>query len=232
MNSNLANPTELVDKIVREVMLRLQGLEKTSATTNSPAATTTPENAGALVVNEKVVTTILLRDRLKKQSEVQVQQKAIVTPAVLDELKDRNIRLTRMNETHTATTQTGNRNSAPFICVARLSQPFVPTDWLREHWGPFDQCCESDFETLGKSLAERLDETGRAICFASQPHRAVALLNRQPELRAAFARSNREVAEVITSLAANVLVVDSLMKRNQQQVLIERFLTTPLKGNL
>jgi len=79
---------EQLEWIVREVVRRLQ-VSGGSTTTSQSAANAT------LVIVERLVTTETLRNKLAGVKQVNVIAKAVVTPAVVDELRDRNITLVR-----------------------------------------------------------------------------------------------------------------------------------------
>jgi hypothetical protein len=78
------------EQIVQEVIRRLldRGVGVMDAVV--PAETTTK-----LEIEDRLVTLETLRDRLDGVGEVVVARRAVVTPAVIDELNDRSIRLMR-----------------------------------------------------------------------------------------------------------------------------------------
>lgn len=80
-----------IDRIVAEVVRRLRVMMASSSTAavspSSPKATPASE----LQLSEKVVTLQLLKGRLEGITKVIVADRAIVTHAVKDELKDRQI---------------------------------------------------------------------------------------------------------------------------------------------
>jgi len=75
---------EQLEWIVQEVIRRLRSLDG-----QQPAA------ASELRLTDKLVTWALLKDRLASVRRVVVPAKAVVTPAVRDELKSRQIELVR-----------------------------------------------------------------------------------------------------------------------------------------
>ena len=80
----------LFEKIVEEVIRRLlkRGVVVGH---NLPAAEPTQN----LEINDKLVTLATLQDRLNGVAKLLVPRRAVVTPAVKDELKDRGIELLR-----------------------------------------------------------------------------------------------------------------------------------------
>ena len=81
-----------IDRIVAEVVRRVRALAAKSST---PATSQKPETTGSLNLNDKVITLGTIKGRLEGVSTVIVSDRAIVTPAVKDELRDRKIRWER-----------------------------------------------------------------------------------------------------------------------------------------
>ncbi len=80
---------EQLDWIVNEVVRRVL------ATLNTDG--TKPATASTLALDERLITLETLRDRLQGVSTLEVKPKAIVTPAVVDLLKERNVTLRRVS---------------------------------------------------------------------------------------------------------------------------------------
>ena len=79
---------EFVEFVVREVIRRLQD-QSLTIQTNGPSA------AQELLLQERLVTRATLEGRLKGVRRVIVGSKALVTPAVRDDLKNQDIALIR-----------------------------------------------------------------------------------------------------------------------------------------
>ena len=79
-----------IDRIVAEVVRRLRTLLASSSTSGSTSRETT-SGVSELKLSEKVITLQSLKGRLDGIEKVIVSDRAIVTPAVKDELKDRKI---------------------------------------------------------------------------------------------------------------------------------------------
>ncbi len=77
---------EQLEWIVSEVVRRLR------ASGHQPTATS---GTRTIVLGERLVTLETVRERLDGVSQVQVSARAIVTPAVVDLLKERQVQLTR-----------------------------------------------------------------------------------------------------------------------------------------
>lgn len=81
-----------IDRIVAEVVRRVRAL---AATSSMPAPSQKPETTSSLNLNDKVITLATLKGKLEGITTVIVSDRAIVTPAVKDELRDRKIRWER-----------------------------------------------------------------------------------------------------------------------------------------
>lgn len=95
---------EQIDWIVQEVVRRLKALdgqaavsERSAAVAGGERSSTTAAQANELKLSERVITMRSLEGRLANVSRVVVQPRAVVTPAVKDELKARKIALVASN---------------------------------------------------------------------------------------------------------------------------------------
>lgn len=85
-----------IDRIVAEVVRRLRAIMATSSTPAVSSAVTAPrETISSLNLTDKVITLQTLRGKLDGITTVIVSERAIVTPAVKDELRERKIRWER-----------------------------------------------------------------------------------------------------------------------------------------
>lgn len=82
---------EQIEWIVREVVRRLEAAHST----NGPPKPSDPQSVSHLRLSERLITTETLRHRLEGVRVLEVAPRAIVTPAVIDLLKDRTIQLQR-----------------------------------------------------------------------------------------------------------------------------------------
>jgi hypothetical protein len=76
--------------IVAEVVKRLRAETACGCQSNAK-----PQTAGVMELTERVVTTSTLRNRLEGIASVRVSRRAIVTPAAVDELRERGVTLQR-----------------------------------------------------------------------------------------------------------------------------------------
>lgn len=219
--ANVTSDPAIVETIVRRVMERLAELKLVnhqgeSGPREKDRADKTPGQV--LELNDQVITLENIRGRLQETKTLVVKQKAVVTPAVHDELRSRGIKLeTRRIE------QSASQSGEPF-CLARLSSHFIPVDWLK-NVGLCEVCCGEDFEQIANKLGGE-QANGKTICFAAQPYVAVSILNRNNSLRAAFGRTLKEVNEIKSTLKANVLVLDAVQSRKELLELIHCFVNS------
>ena len=83
-----------IDRIVAEVVRRLRAL----ATSSTTATSEKTETESSLNLNDKVITLATLKGKREGVATVIVSERAIVTPAVKDELRDRKIRCERLTK--------------------------------------------------------------------------------------------------------------------------------------
>jgi len=81
---------ELFERIVAEVIRRLLERDVRVVDASAPA-----QGKTELDLETKLVTLATLRNRLDGVGKLLVERRAVVTPAVVDELKDRGIELVR-----------------------------------------------------------------------------------------------------------------------------------------
>jgi len=82
---------EQLEWIVREVVRRLQPLVASTKATSAEATLVTAR----LALTDRLVTTETLRDKLEGVTQVDTVPGAVVTPAVVDLLRERRITLVR-----------------------------------------------------------------------------------------------------------------------------------------
>lgn len=221
------DPAE-IDRIVKIVIQRLKQLEKDGCNASSDAPGAANNSAvGSLEITDRVVTLSGIADRLAGVRKLLVTPDAIVTPLVRDEMKARGICLERSprasaDDSVPGCVTGGSRTRRETFRVLRTSGQFVPTDWLKSLGTPHI-ISAVDYGQLADHFA-RCNDLLPGICFAAQPHVAVAMLNRSPGVKAGFARSLQDVAEIISVLGANVLVLDIVQEKAGQRELVSRFL--------
>lgn len=215
-----------IDRIVREVLRRLQeqlpgagaaGPEKQAPDGANPHGSVPPATAApapcpptdrrTLAVGERVVTLATLAGRLDGVQRVRVSPGSLVTPAVRDELRKRQIELVRGAASAPATVPT----DVPFVVgVAAVSQDAgaLVSNVCGELGA--DRCVPSGgLIDVVQALARAVvDQRQRAVLLTSQPVAAVCLANRRRGVRAAWGCHAAAVSQAVQTLGANLLVLD------------------------
>jgi hypothetical protein len=178
---------EEIERIVQEVVQRL------AAVTGSVTDT--------LVVQDRLVTLATVEDRLQGIRRVQVDRRAVVTPAVMDELKSHRIELSR----HAEQTVGG---PAPTLFMAK-------TTTTNARWTSDLPCAVSEVtgNTLEEIIANMRVQLPSSISLGAivtaAPEQAVCLANRHAPLRAFHGLSVANVERAVATLAANVIVLEA-----------------------
>jgi hypothetical protein len=197
-----------VDAVVQEVLRRLRAISENS---NLSPASSGIETA-TLSWDEPIVTWAQLAPRLSGMKRVTFPRRAVVTPLVKDELKQRGIGWSFRQEA------LQNRSRADRTLLVWGRDERLEQDRAQLLSSQFS--CEQlrvvtslgsepgDQEDDGRPFAAQLGPESRAIVLARRPHRCACLLNRQPSVRAAVAQNATQVLQALDELQPNVLVFD------------------------
>lgn len=220
--SETLNPA-IVESIVRRVMERLSEIRKVEKDSSSDASAdnTSAGTSSVFRTADRVITLESLRGKLEGLSRLVVRSDAVITPLVKDETRSLGVTIEREGASSGSTQSQNNLDTAAGACLARLSSHFVPLEWLKKA-GVNQVCCGEDYEEMAERLAANHAE-GKTVCLSAQPYVAVASLNRNGRLRAAFGRTKRDVQEISSTLHANVLVLDSVQPRTELFELVLEF---------
>lgn len=217
------NPLDdvLVQQIVKLVIAEMQraALVKTSAvgllnagnvaantattgTKQSDAKTKVATPSPRLIWSEKAVTWFGLRDKLHGVTEIVISPKAVVTPAVRDELKIRGIKLTRSAE---AIASPERRNIELVSCYEEkkysVSQRVRAAEPQVAH--PLKATC---WPGLRKEIAGLVADKKIVLFATDNVHVPLCELNRDKSLRVGLIMPGFE-RNMIRSLQPNVLVI-------------------------
>jgi hypothetical protein len=208
---------EQMETIVRVVVERLRGdappPARNAADSGVPkpsapmivasSASTATSDPNAVHLSGRVITLESLKGRLTGAQSVVVHPKAIITPAVVDELRKQNIRLVR--QLPTAPTLTSK--SAPLLLVCS-----------NEHVGQYGKrVCpkqaktfvETDAATTIQAVRRHLADGGvGAVWCSPRPFACAAATFGDAEVRAVELRELREFSQAIELAQPNVLIVN------------------------
>jgi len=206
------NPAVLdIDAIVREVVQRLRS-ETVSTGTSAIDGAGKPGQASEqyheLNIEERLVTLSRLEGRLKGLRVVRVREDAIVTPAVVDELKDKGLKLrrglsaTKAAETFREAVTVFVASDAKTISAQKLAQMLDGTAI------PTTKSLRLD-AVIREVASKVLKARSPAVLVTAHPLAAACLANRIRGIRAAHVDCHRDVERAMETVAANLLVVDA-----------------------
>jgi hypothetical protein len=177
---------------------------------NSAAAGSTPAKParphGQLTVNQRVITTALLAGRINGIKRVVVPPRAVITPAVRDLLRKKQIAIVWQAEPE------GESSHGNDVCVAVVDPEGQFGHALSAVGAEFAGAQRWD----GDCVVQAVREITRAIVqggclgiiLTRQPSLALCQCNRRASMRAAWGVSVPAVKEALQSIGANVLVVN------------------------
>lgn len=200
-----------IEDIVRVVVQRLRSGDVAAPAVEAPGKTPASKGlarpaqpeVGELPLNERVITLASLKDRLSGVQALLVHPKAVVTPAVFDELRQRSIRLVRqLPAGNTAAPRT-----APLLLVAS-----------RERLTAMGQrVCSKQAQSVAAENAEReratieqhlADGKSGAVWCSATPFACLAATYGNAQLRAVQLSDLRDLPRALEQAQPNVLVLD------------------------
>jgi hypothetical protein len=194
---------------------KLANLDSKLDITNEPKV-----DASRRRMDGRVVSLQSLRELPLEVRELEVQPKTIVTPAVIDELKSRKIKLVRK-----AASAEKPGKSVVIGCLAN------DVSSIGELLGKtsIDVRANSTAELLDL-LAVRIGQLGSgksefAVAFTSQPFNLLFEANRRKKLRAAWIRSDAERMQATSELAPNLFVLNIPQLKSERPSWVQRWLS-------
>jgi hypothetical protein len=211
-----------IDWIGREVLRRLQdrlaaapaagvGPSAPAGSSTAPASPVpqSGSNAGTgreLVVSDRVVTLAALQNRLDGIHRVLVPAGSLVTPAVCDELRKRQITLVRGG----LSAAVAQPNLSLLVGVAQVaSEPTALANTACAELGPVNCVAGGCVLDVVRRLADALlAQRCCAVLLTSRPAVALCAANRRRGVRAAWGWNPAAAVEATKAIGANLLVVD------------------------
>lgn len=165
-----------------------------------------PRPVGDVVVADRVVTLACVGERLASARRLVVPPRAVVTPAVRDELRRRNVTLVVEETTTTATNACGK--VALTVLGSRIDPKPLADDLQRQ-----GQAVEVQrFDCLIKAnddMSRRLASHGTAgVMLSNYGAVAMCLANRHQGVRAILASDESRTATDAVSVGANLLILE------------------------
>jgi hypothetical protein len=157
---------------------------------------------------QRVISLATLKGRLDGSRCVRIPRGAVVTPSAHDELRRRGIRIqylpTAGERAAAATTE---------LLVGTWHPSHCPRSFLEAMRAGGQQVTRVELSDSPLPMTRLLDQldTGSnrlGVLLTDKPSLALCLTNRPPRVRAAWGLDPRSIAEAVSSLAANLLIVE------------------------
>ena len=188
------------ERIVAEVLRRL-GIDAAGRSEPAAAATAAPPTVQELVLDSRVVTLATIEGRLRGVRRVLVARRAVVTPAVKDELRKRRIALDALDEVNN---KNGTAGALAVLCCTKTRESARLAAILSDQ-----AAVVADLHQAVRQLTTIIADPRRAaILLTDQPLAALCLANRCAAVRAVAGCDPNAVRQAIDAVGANVLVVD------------------------
>jgi ribose 5-phosphate isomerase RpiB len=197
-----------IERLVREALSRLSAAAPAEPVSSiapgaKPAAATI---ADALEVAAQVVTLAEVDGRLGDKRRLIVAPKAVVTPAVRDVLRQRNIVLER--RVLGAKTSAAATKGAITVAVAARAEAGRLVERLRRDGYAVQQLAQAGLAAAVRELADEVVRGGsRGLLLADEAEAALIALNRRNGVRAVGGDDAAVVGRTAAAVNANTLVV-------------------------
>jgi len=229
-----------IEWIVREVIRRLRESETQFSTNrNGTPVAQTQRTGKSLELSEPVITLSTVEKRLDGVERLAVPTRAVVTPAVVDELKDRKIELVRGALVRSAAADCSHHEppqsasgpgSGSGLTVAVAVDNFdtaLLSRLLGESAAIVNHPPHQEHVLL-EDLARDIESGGRGVLLTGAPAAAVVTANRNPQVRAAVGFNFPAVRTAVDEAGANLLAIDPHGKTAAQLAgMINEFLNRP-----
>lgn len=203
-----AEQNELRERIVREVLARLQPNIVAAGNGASHENQEQPTTSDRLEIAERVVTVSTLVGRVAGKRTIIVLPHAVVTPAARDFLRELGLTIERQSQ-RVQQAQLGLRR---VVGVAETSyEPAAMLAGLRGQ--EFEQVARVGLVGVVDEIVDRVARGGAVgLIFTDQADAVLCLANRSAGVRAVLARSAAAVRQARGTIAANLLVVEPKSK--------------------
>ncbi len=194
-----------IERVVREVLAELKRAPASAPQEPAPALASKPAN-GELVLSTRLVTMDDIGDKLGGVRRVVVGPQAVVTPAVRDALRQRDIELSRA-------TPAKGQSAKPLRLVVVAARTKMDPKLLAgslQGEGIKAECRKTDcILAATDQLAAELAK-GDALGILLTPHTtaAMCLANRLAGVRAVLASNAGNIEADLSAIGANLLVAD------------------------
>ena len=195
----------LIERIVRDVMLRLEQTNKNTNRVLPVKPTTAPTTAtAAATLTDRVISLEQIRD-LRDITQLKVPTNAIVTPAVHDELRSRKIQLVKGDTANSAAGYHGGKQIQ--IGCLESNRQVIESHFANNPNYSVAIQSEKRVSWLVANIAKRLGHRENIILIVNEPFNAVCQANRHSNVRAAAIQSSEQLAQAKKEINANMMVL-------------------------
>ena len=224
------SPAE-IDRLVREVLGRLQGEMRAETTATPKASQPKPDsNSGpksSLVLRQRVIALADVEGRVELGASVAVPLAAVITPSARDFLKQQRARLERVETNNDKTSSPPNRRTLSLV-VGGERIAAEPLRRIIEQAGLSVQ--SMPFTGVTGSIAEVADAVALGgnlgVMVTTEVAVAVCLANRRRGVRAGAVTDVADIETAINSIAMNLMIVSAAGRTTWQlQRMVQGFCT-------
>jgi hypothetical protein len=197
-----------VERIVREVLAQL-GVAPAAAEpppAPAPPAQTPAPRTDELVLTGRVITMEAVAERLNAVRRVVVPRRAIVTPAVQDELRRRNVALVHAAETK------GKKADRPRLVLVAARTRRDPAALVRamadQGVGVESHSSDCLIKATDQLAGELAKPNTLGLLWTRHTALGLCLANRHPGVRCVLAGDVASTAAAVAAVGANLLMLD------------------------
>lgn len=198
-----------IESIVEAVVQRLRRIEfdAADAESNQPTLVAKPCKAAlqeTLCLEQAVVSLEQLRDLPQDLTTLQVTSSAVVTPAVHDELRAKNIKLERIASAGKDTAESAE------ILVIGTSQLAASVTRSRNLLGCKTIACGDQIDEATRAASQRIvnDSSSRTVWYTSKPFAASLVSQGRGKTRAVQLMHPNQLAQATQEASPNLLILD------------------------
>ncbi|MBX7166988.1 MAG: hypothetical protein K1X74_11710 [Pirellulales bacterium] len=211
---------ELVDRIVREVLVRLAP----AAASQTPSTAAVAPDLLTLVLDERVITLRQLAEHLGSARTLQVAPRAVITPAARDLLRQRGVALVRASAVPAPAAAKSTQRVTVAVAETKFDASALIRD-LRKLPREVEALASCGLVTVAREMADRVARGGDlGVLLTDQAAAALCLTNRHAGVRAMAPADEAGLRRGCAAVGANLLVVDlQTVRPHQVKLLVQQF---------
>jgi hypothetical protein len=220
-----------IQRIVAEVVRRLTAMQSSTPPAHNQAQAT---DKTTIQIEDKLITLASLRGRLQHAQTLSVPPRALVTPAVRDELKQRGVRLVRHGEAAASAPNTDNNqanNNQPAsggkLLAANIGSDYRPAtlaQLVKSHGADLPTVALANLpQVISEQTSRVMQDACLAVWFTPHAAQAVCLASRNSGVWAVQGFDAPSLRATLAVTPANVLAIDP---RGKSQYSLKQMLET------